>query len=503
MSRVPASGAQPGSLVKGKPPTPIQYSTPSRMRNGVWERDTPIALTVFSQSENKKDTGIEQVKSRLKTLKQEDGRLSVSELEITPVTFNEKGHVRTVRGVQAGPRCVTVTFHDPATIALLKTEVEQTMKQAGGQKFFGMPFRVTFRPSPRVLPIDHPATLVALGQGGVPADLLKNELMYWVGQYNGYYKMTETLLDIRPGVKVGTLHGNAFAVPSSMGLAKWMTAQKPLSGDPWEFAYHANAVALAASACLLAKAKEEERDGQLLQIKDAIDGLSAAFGKLQVRVEHVSSNVNRMVNNFCTFARDLYGNMRQFFAQARHAVDCDAEVTAETLRMVGTEMEIRSIQREVDFSQRVVAALPSDSPLVAELKERIAVAKQQKSKLLETVKGIHGTLSMLEKQRNSKISLNDHTGLGLTMPTTQMSESLAFGSSSAVGTADGGVAGALAGGAARAASATSTTQLPSPPLAEPGQPPAQLPAVDLTTRSPSRDEPSPLPGSPIKKHRSA
>lgn len=97
MSRVPASGAQPGSLVKGKPPTPIQYSTPSRMRNGVWERDTPIALTVFSQSENKKDTGIEQVKSRLKTLKQEDGRLSVSELEITPVTFNEKGHVRTVR----------------------------------------------------------------------------------------------------------------------------------------------------------------------------------------------------------------------------------------------------------------------------------------------------------------------------------------------------------------------------------------------------------------------
>lgn len=64
-----------------------------------------------------------------------------------------------------------------------------------------------------------------------------------------------------------------------------------LSGDPWELAYHANASGLAAPASQLENAKEELRDGQLSQIRDSIDSLSATIGEIQSRVEEVPSDL--------------------------------------------------------------------------------------------------------------------------------------------------------------------------------------------------------------------
>lgn len=45
----------------------------------------------------------------------------------------------------------------------------------------------------------------------------------YVREYNAYRNTAETLRDISPGNKVGTLNGHAYAVPTSMGLAQWLT----------------------------------------------------------------------------------------------------------------------------------------------------------------------------------------------------------------------------------------------------------------------------------------
>lgn len=49
------------------------------------------------------------------------------------------------------------------------------MEDTGNKKFGGHAFRVVFRRSPNVLPLDSPTTLI-IGQESVPGELLTAEL---------------------------------------------------------------------------------------------------------------------------------------------------------------------------------------------------------------------------------------------------------------------------------------------------------------------------------------
>lgn len=376
---------------------------------------------------------------------------------------------------QPGPRYVEIIAADPGSIAKLVPQVTAHMKNLGNQKFFGHSFRVSFRQTPNVVPIEYPTTLVLLGQGSIPLNLLEKELKFFIDQYNENFKTSEHLRGIGGTTKkVESLNGHAIAVPSSMDLAQYIARQALLSGPPWELAYHANAHQLSATKHQLAQVREDMRDGVPLEIKDSVDKMHARFAKLDAAISAIASDVHRLVTNFVTFGRDLYSNLHQLFSQTRRAIDSDAETTAQTLRMVAHEMEARDLQREIDWATTFGAKLGDDSAVGTALKERADVAKEQKLMVHRKIVGIQESLGVLKVQRDGAVSLKDQTGLGLTQ-----SSMLAL---PMIPTAPTG-----------AAPAPAHVQLkdPTPPAAAESDP----------VRPPGRDDPSPPPGSPKKKAR--
>lgn len=114
-----------------------------------------------------------------------------------------------------------------------------------GQEWFERDYGLTgFHRSPAQIPITYPTMIASPGHLEFDVDGSLAELHCWVSAYNEAFHTNECLLKSEDG-KEGVIVRypkitNLVVTPSSLGLAQYLTQQKPRAGHPFEMLYELN-----------------------------------------------------------------------------------------------------------------------------------------------------------------------------------------------------------------------------------------------------------------------
>lgn len=93
---------------------------------------------------------------------------------------------------------------------------------------------------PPVIDIQFPTCIASPNRSEDSAPLLLKELDMWIAQFNLAHRTNESLLLLKNGERTETVFDSCVVMPSSMGLAQYLTRHEPHRGSPFEFCFELN-----------------------------------------------------------------------------------------------------------------------------------------------------------------------------------------------------------------------------------------------------------------------
>lgn len=117
--------------------------------------------------------------------------------------------------------------------------------------------------------------------------------------FNHEHGTTECLLELSPGRLIDKVQGNVCAVPSSAGLAQFITKQTPLGGLPYELAHSVNGNRLVPAS---SASNIEQR---LTDLQADVRKLGSDKAADRDRMDRAVKAMTELNNSFATFGCDL------------------------------------------------------------------------------------------------------------------------------------------------------------------------------------------------------